>query len=146
MPADKRGASLSPLRYGDDLGEVDWDALKADLIADDFDNGRTAEELRSSFANSHSVALAWDGERVVGTARLLADGVCNAYLVDVWTASAYRRRGVGAAMVTRLLDGVAGHHVGLFTEDHVDFYRGLGFEEERTGMSLVVGRWLNRVD
>jgi hypothetical protein len=48
--------------------------------------------------------------------------------------------------VTRLLEGVPGHHVGLFTEDHVDFYRGLGFEEERTGMSLVVGRWLNRVD
>jgi hypothetical protein len=34
--------------------------------------------------------------------------------------------------------------VALFTEDHAAFYRWLGFEEERTGMSLVVGTWLNR--
>jgi hypothetical protein len=29
---------------------------------------------------------------VVGMARLLSDGVSNAYLLDVWTMSAYRRQ------------------------------------------------------
>jgi predicted GNAT family acetyltransferase len=137
---------VTSIRYRDDLADVDWHELKADLAADEFDNGRTAEELSASFGNSHSVVIARDGRRVVGTARLLADGVCNAYLVDVWTASSYRRRGIGSAMVSRLLERVPGHHVGLFTEDHVDFYRALGFDEECTGMSLVVGRWLNRSD
>jgi len=65
-------------------------------------------------------------------------------LVDVWTASAHRRRGLGTAVVRRLLERVPGHHVALFTEDRAQFYRGLGFEEEQTGMSLVVGTWLNR--
>ena len=84
------------------------------------------------------------GADVISTARLLADGVCNAWLVDVWTASAHRRQRIGSAVVRRLVERVPGHHVALFTEHHADFYRGLGFEEERTGMSLVVGSWLNR--
>jgi ribosomal protein S18 acetylase RimI-like enzyme len=130
--------------YEDDLRRVDWNALKADLAADHFDNGRTPEELERSFANSYSVVIAWTDNRVVGTARLLADGVSNAYLVDVWTASEHRRKGIGTKMVRRLLDSVPGHHVGLFTEEHPGFYRSLGFEQEHVGMSLVVGRWLNR--
>jgi ribosomal protein S18 acetylase RimI-like enzyme len=123
---------------------VDWDVLKSRLVADAFDNGRTADELERSFASSHFVVIAWDDDDVVGTARLLADGVCNAYLVDVWTASEHRRRGIGTEMVDRLLKVVPGHHVGLFTDEHADFYRSLGFEEERVGMSKIVGLWLNR--
>jgi len=132
------------IRFIDGIVGVDWSAVKADLAADGFDNGRAPEELQRSFATSFAVVIAWKGERVVGTARLLADGVCNAYLVDVWTASSERRQGIGSEMVRRLLERVPGHHVALFTEDRVAFYRALGFEEEPTGMSLVVGRWLNR--
>jgi len=33
----------------DDLVGVDWARLKADLAADNFDNGRTPEQLRESF-------------------------------------------------------------------------------------------------
>jgi GNAT superfamily N-acetyltransferase len=84
------------------------------------------------------------GAEVISTARLLADGVCNAWLVDVWTSSAHRRQGIGSAIVRRLLERVPGHHVALFTEEQAAFYRRLGFEEERAGMSLVVGSWLNR--
>jgi len=75
------------------LEDVDWARLKTDLTADEFDNGRSPAALRRSFERSQHVAIARDGDRVVGTARLLSDGVCNAYLVDVWTAAAYRRRG-----------------------------------------------------
>ena len=128
-----------------DLAGVDWSALKASLAADRFDNGRTADELRQSFEASYATALAWAEGSVVGAARLLADGVCNAYLVDVWTATVYRRRGIGGAIVQDLLSRVPGHHVALFTENHVRFYESLRFRVEGdTGMSLVVGEWLNR--
>jgi GNAT superfamily N-acetyltransferase len=135
----------SSVRYQSNLDGVDWNALRDRLIADDFDNGRTPEELRRSFAASHSVAIAWRAHDVVGTARLLADGVCNAYLVDVWTDSRVRRTGIGTEMVRRLLAGVQGHHVALFTDEYPDFYRSLGFQEERVGMSKVAGLWLNRL-
>ncbi len=135
---------MSGVRYSDHLHGVDWAALKTDLTSDHFDNGRSPDELRLSFARSYAVCMAWFEDRVVGTTRLLSDGICNAYLLDVWTTSHLRRRGIGAGMVTRLLATAPGQHVALFTEDRVDFYRALGFDEERTGMSLVVGNWLNR--
>ena len=115
------------VRVDDSLDGIDWDQAKADLTADDFDNGRSARALQASFAASQHVAIARDGDRVVGMARLLSDGVCNAYLLDVWTLSSYRRQGVGAAMVRQLMSRVPGQHVGLQTDEAESFYAGLGY-------------------
>jgi predicted GNAT family acetyltransferase len=76
-------------------------------------------------------------------ARLLSDGVCNAYLLDVWTASAYRRRGIATAMVKRLRDAVPGQHIGLQTDDAQALYASLGFRPQPEFWSTVVGRWLD---
>jgi ribosomal protein S18 acetylase RimI-like enzyme len=118
---------LVSVRVDSSLEGIDWAQAKADLAADDFDNGRSAEALCRSFQQSQHVAFARDGDRVVGMARFLSDGVCNAYLVDVWTASAYRRRGIASALLRHLLDQVPGQHVGLQTNNGQDFYASLGF-------------------
>ena len=125
-----------------DLARVDWVRAKADLKADDFDNGRSPDALRLSFERSAHVALAWSADRLVGMARMLSDGVVNAYVVDVWTASDHRRRGVATAMMRHLIVQVPGQHIGLQTDDAADFYRTLGFEPQPEFMSLVVGDWL----
>jgi predicted GNAT family acetyltransferase len=125
------------------LDGVDWTQAKADLTADDFDNGRSPDALRRSFAQSQHVAIARDGDRVVGMARLLSDGVCNAYLVDVWTASSYRRRGIASSMVRYLADQVPGQHIGLQTDDAEAFYTSLGFRPQPIFMSAVIGTWLD---
>jgi ribosomal protein S18 acetylase RimI-like enzyme len=121
---------------------VDWETAKADLSADEFDNGRSPEALRRSFESSEQVVFARDGNRVVGTARLLSDGVCNAYLLDVWTASSHRRRGIGTTMVRHLLDRVPGQHVGLQTDDAAAFYRSLDFRRQPQFLSTISGSWL----
>jgi ribosomal protein S18 acetylase RimI-like enzyme len=125
------------------LDRIDWDEAKADLAADDFDNGRSAEALRRSFARSQHVAIARESGRVVGMARLLSDGVCNAYLVDVWTASSHRRRGVASAMIEHLVEQVPGQHVGLQTDDAQAFYESLGFRPQPEFWSRVSGSWLD---
>lgn len=127
------------------LAGIDWKGLKADLAADDFDNGRSPAALRRSFESSQHVAIARDGDRVVGTARLLSDGVCNAYLVDVWTAGTHRRRGVATALLSRLIEAVPGQHIGLQVDDEGarDLYLSQGFRPQPEFLSLVVGRWLD---
>ena len=125
------------------LDGIDWAACKADLTADDFDNGRSAEALRRSFEASQHVAIARADDRVVGMARLLSDGVCNAYLLDVWTQSTYRRRGIARRMVTLLCDQVPGQHVGLQTDDMQAVYASMGFRPQPEFMSRIVGRWLD---
>src|SRR5919204_3936280 len=133
---------MSDIAFSSSTTDVDWTALKAALSADHFDNGRTAEEYRRSHEAAHAVVFCrYDGE-FVANGRILSDGVCNAYLVDIWTASAHRRRGVGREVVNRLLATVPGQHVGLFTDDMQDFYQTLGFRPQRGGMSRVVRTWL----
>jgi ribosomal protein S18 acetylase RimI-like enzyme len=131
------------IHIDDSLDGIDWAQVKADLAADDFDNGRSPDALRRSFERSQHAAIARDGDRVVGTARLLSDGVCNAYLIDVWTASSHRRQGIASAMVRRLREQVPGQHVGLQTDDAQRFYEALGFTPQPEFWSFVVGTWLD---
>ena len=135
-------AGALAVRIDSSLAGIDWAQAKADLAADRFDNGRSAEALRRSFEQSAHVAFARDGERLVGMARLLSDGVCNAYLVDVWTASAYRRQGIASAMMQLLIDAVPGQHIGLQTDDAQELYKSLGFRPQPEFWSRVSGRWL----
>jgi len=135
--------SAMNILYRNDLAEIEWPTLKAALVADLFDNGRTAEQLKLSFQNSQAVCFAWSGDQLIGTARVLSDGVCNAYLVDVWTQSSFRRRGIAREMIQRLLKLLPGQHVYLQADkDIVEFYEHLGFAAQPIGMSLVVGKWL----
>jgi predicted GNAT family acetyltransferase len=130
------------VRFGESLEGIDWDQVKTDLAADAFDNGRSARALHTSFAQSQHVAMARDGARVVAMARLLSDGVCNAYLLDVWTLSAYRRQGIGSRLVRQLMDRVPGQHIGLQTDEAESFYAALGFRDQPRFMSAIAGLWL----
>jgi len=128
--------------YSTDTAGVDWDRLKSSLQRDQFDNGRSAGQLRASFENSRHSVFAWRGGELVGTARALSDGVCNAYIVDVWTCATHRREGIATAMLERLLDCLPGQHVVLFADDAEELYRKLEFEEQPSGFARVVGQWL----
>ena len=70
-------------------------------------------------------------------ARLLSDGVCNAYLVDVWTASSHRRQGIAAQMLRLLIAAVPGQHIGLQTTDAQALYESVGF---RPATGVLVAR------
>src|SRR5262245_31548148 len=43
-----------PISYTNSAEEVNWPQLRDDLVKDHFHNGRTAEELARSFANSYA--------------------------------------------------------------------------------------------
>lgn len=134
---------MTTITYKMDCTGVDWQAMKRVLVEDDFDNGRTPEQYRLSFENSAVVVIAYDDAKIIGTVRVLSDGVCNAYVVDVWTYTPYRKQGIATTMMQRALDQLQGQHVYLFTDDAVVFYEKLGFEAQDVGMGRVVGQWLN---
>lgn len=130
------------IHYRSDLTGVDWEELRSDLIADGFHNGRTTAQLRLSFENSACVAMAFDDKRCIGNGRLLSDGVGNAYVLDVWTQSDYRSRGIASKVMGMLIGQVPGQHIYLQTDDAVAFYKALGFREQPTGMSMIAGDYL----
>jgi ribosomal protein S18 acetylase RimI-like enzyme len=134
---------IMTITYKDEIDGIDWQQMKSILNEDDFDNGRSPEQLQASFANSYAFSIAYDSEKIIGTARVLSDGVCNAYIVDVWTYTPYRHQGIARHMIHDLMNRLQGQHIYLFTEeDTVPFYETLGFQEQGIGLSIVVGEWL----
>lgn len=77
------------------------------------------------------VAAAWQGDRLVGMARALGDGVSDAYIQDVVVVPELRNRGIGARLVALLRDECARRGilwVGLIAQPGTEaFYRRLGF-------------------
>src|SRR4029079_3376727 len=99
-------------------------------------------QLRRSFEASYVACVAYAGGAIVGTARALSDGVCNAYVVDVWTRSSARRRGIARRMLGILESRLAGQHVYLFSDDMAAVYRACGYSARPVGLEKVVGTWL----
>lgn len=134
---------MMDITYTTDISRVDWDALKAAVAADDFDNGRTPTQMRISAENSFVNVFAYAGDEIVGNARALSDRVCNAYVVDVWTKAAFRKRGIARRMMEIICARVPGQHIYLAADDDVSgFYTKLGFTLDGHGMARVVGQWL----
>lgn len=131
------------LVYSQNCDIIDWSALRDDLIQDDFHNNRTTDQLRTSFANSFICVFVRDGDRCVATARALSDQICNCYVVDVWTHSEYRNRGIASRMMKMIIDAVPGQHIYLQTDDAQLFYKKLGFAVQPDGMFRISGEWLH---
>lgn len=131
------------ITYKNTLEGVDWNEIKTKLQEDDFDNGRTPEQLKESFQNSYATCIVYDGKEIIAKARVLSDGICNAYVVDVWTYSPYRHRGIATKILETLFDRCSGQHVYLFTsEETVPFYTQLGMKPWGVGMGKIIGTWL----
>lgn len=133
---------MGEIHYKLDCAGVDWEQLRLTLIEDDFDNHRTPRQYQISFENSYLVVLALDGDKVIGTVRVLSDGVCNAYIVDVWTYTPYRNQGIATRMMELALEKLQGQHVYLFTDSAKELYEKVGFRPQPEGMGMVVGEWL----
>lgn len=130
------------LTYTANSSHIDWERLRQDLIDDDFHNGRTTRQLELSFENSQIAVYALDGSRCVATARALSDGVGNAYVLDVWTHSGYRRQQIASRLMNTIIETLPGQHIYLFTDDQVAFYKNLGFRERPVGLELISGEYL----
>ena len=130
------------LEFHDHLEGLDWETLKQDLLNDNFHNGRTTKQLQLSFENSQHVAMAFDEGRCIGNARMLSDGVGNAYVLDVWTHSGYRGQGIATTLMRMLIEAVPGQHIYLQADDTVVFYKKLGFQEQPSGLSFISGEYL----
>jgi len=131
------------VNYKLDCEGVNWDKMKTILKEDKWDNGRTVDQYKRSFENSYAVCIAYVEGKIMGTVRVLSDGVGNAYVVDVWTLSKYRNQGIARKMMEIVMQDLQGQHVYLQTDDDTrEFYTKIGFKKHPYGMSYVVGDYL----
>jgi len=113
------------LAAGEDHVDGAVELLRDQYWNDDVDDAR----LRAAQLASQVWMVLLQGERVVGTARALTDGVKTSYVVDVAVAEDQRGRGLGRFLVTALRrhPGLRATRVDLLTRTAGPFYEALGF-------------------
>ena len=97
--------------------------------------------MHNSLAASLHGVVAVSGDRVVGTARLVGDGVRYVYVQDVMVDPAHEGEGIATELTQRLVTWAQkspGAFVGLFASpEAVGVYEDLGFTtDDMTGMHL----------
>jgi GNAT superfamily N-acetyltransferase len=134
---DRPEASRDEYTWVHDICAVDWSEL-SELYRVAPLGQKPPDELMTVFANSRFVCLVYAGDRLVGAGRALADGLDCAYIADVAVHPDHQGRGLGRAIIRRLVTLAAGHKkIILYANPGTEsFYRALGFLPMKTAMAI----------
>jgi GNAT superfamily N-acetyltransferase len=121
----------------EDAGQVDMAELsnlyKIAPLGD-----KPPEALRTVFGNSMFTCFLYAGDQLVGAGRALADGLDCAYIADLAVHPEHQGRGLGKALVQKLVCRAQGHKkIILYANPGTEgFYHGLGFLRMNTAMAV----------
>lgn len=104
-------------------------------------------------SRSELVIAAKEEGRTVGMSRIVSDGGCAVFIVDVIVLPEYQRKGIGKAMLERIMEYLNGKmssgevlHIGLMAaKGKEEFYKKFGFEyrpNDHAGPGMT--QWLRR--
>jgi GNAT superfamily N-acetyltransferase len=103
----------------------------------------TVADINKILDNSWYIVSAYENEQLVGSGRMITDGLLHAMIFDMIVLPSHQGRGIGAAILKKLVDKCRENHirdVQLFcARGKAGFYAKNGFEarpEDAPGMSL----------
>jgi N-acetylglutamate synthase-like GNAT family acetyltransferase len=104
------------------------------------------QEIIKAISNSWYLICAYEGNKLVGSGRVLSDGVYQAFICDLIVLPGYQGKGVGKEILLKLLKRCNEQDilmVSLFAaKEKSNYYKKFGFEDrpqDSPGM-----RWMNR--
>jgi ribosomal protein S18 acetylase RimI-like enzyme len=119
------------------IDEVNWEELSALYRAAPLGD-KKPEHLRKVFSNSMFVSFVYDGRKLVGAGRALADGGDCSYICDIAFLPSHQGAGLGKQMVGELVERSRGHKkIILYAVPGKEaFYKKFGFLRMKTAMAI----------
>lgn len=103
-----RNLKAEPLVWSHSIDKLDWNELAALYRAAPLGN-KTPQGLKTAFTNSMFKCFVYEGDKLVGVGRALADGVDCSYICDVALLPSHQGLGLGRQIVDKLLALSNGH-------------------------------------
>jgi spermidine synthase len=95
------------------------------------DDPRYLDTVAKIVSGTYCFVIAEQGGRIIGMGRAISDGISDAYIQDVTVRKELRGRGIGKAIIRRLVEKLKAdglQWIGLISEPGYEgFYRELGF-------------------
>ena len=122
---------------------VELDTQKLDILWEAIGwKARGQNKWKEVISKSSYIYTAWDGESLIGTGRILEDGImCMFY--DIGVHPNYQHKGIGSKILQKLIDQVKNKgyaSIGLFAWEqnpaNLPFYHKFGFVKS-SGMELT---------
>lgn len=99
------------------------------------------QAIKHAFRNSQYVVSAYNGEELIGFARLLTDEVLFATVWNMIVKPEYQNKGIGKMLLDKCLNKYPNLHFFLIADEKVTgFYEKLGFKLHKHGMYFEKGR------
>ncbi|WJE50449.1 GNAT family N-acetyltransferase [Bacillus cereus] len=95
------------------------------------------EQLHHALTQSTFVISAYDNDQLIGTGRIISDGIINAYLCGLVVHPSFQNRGIGKEIVQKLIVKCQKQNLHLqliCTAENIPFYEKLDFEGFAIGM------------
>ena len=111
-------------------------------------SGQYPSRLYKALQNSSTVITAWDGDRLVGLARVLDDTELVAYMHYVLVCPDCHGQGIARALVERVKEKYRDYlYIELMPEERKNaaFYEKLGFQVMEDGVAMQRCNFDNRV-
>ena len=119
--------------------DIDYDAVPP-LLQSFGMSDRVATGQKQIFQNSYAVSFLYDDDRLIGCARAISDGICEAAIYNIALSREYHGQKLGRKLIDSILKQVEGCNVILYTHPRtVALYEKLGFRRQKTGMAIYQG-------
>ena len=124
------------LRLQFDTTNIHWERV-AEILQTVGMAYHDSETHKTAFENSYVVVFAFDEDEMIGFGRAISDGTYQAAIYDVAILPDYQGKGIGKAIVDRILTKCPNCSVILYAAPGKElFYEKLNFRKMKTGMAL----------
>ncbi len=130
----------SAVIFYSDTRNISPEAIRELYVANGWSAAAKPTELRNGLLNSYSLWTAWDRDRLSGLGNAISDGHLVVYYPHLLVHPDYQRRGIGSALMRRLMSMYEGFHQHILIADGeaINFYKKLGFERAGEAQSMWI--------
>ena len=134
-----QGGLMGEIEYKE-IHEFKKDDLQDLFLSVGWSSGHFPEKLQIAMKNFQTVISAGDGDKLVGMACVLDDGVMNAYVHYLLVRPEYQDNGIGKHLVKKVKDIYKDYMriVVVGYDEEIGFYESCGFEKADDASPLFI--------